>query len=173
MDDYICIGKFGKSHGYKGELGVLFFINTEGFNNIEAFFIAENGKPLPYFVESLYNTPDGKNYLKIKGIDTKEAAQQICGEQIFLPSTQIHIKESSDSYGYLQGYMAYDQQFGKIGIIKSILEMPGQEIAQIIRNTKEILLPVAIETIKCVDNTRKVVLFSLADGLVEAYIETK
>ncbi len=171
MDDYVCIGRIGKAHGYKGELGILYFTESEGFNDIEAFFIAENGKPLPYFIESIRNTTDGKNFIKFQGLDSKEAAQSICGQQIYIPVALMHIKESSDSYGYLQGYMAYDQVFGKIGKIENILEMPGHEIAQIIRNTKEILLPVAMETIKCVDNTRKVVLFKLAEGLIESYME--
>jgi 16S rRNA processing protein RimM len=82
---YFHIGKIVASFGLKGELILEHSLGkSTGFKTLEVIFV-ENRKDsfLPYFVEEAKAKGPSEAYLKLEGVDTKEAARLLNQKEIW------------------------------------------------------------------------------------------
>jgi len=77
MNEYIHIGKLVASFGLKGEMILKHELGKKSnFKGIEVIFVEEQkANYLPYFMESAKASNDAETYIKLEGINSKEAAQ--------------------------------------------------------------------------------------------------
>lgn len=165
--ELIKIGKVLKTHGYKGHLKVFideFYMHD--FEEINAIFINQ----LPYFIQSKDINSDAQAILLLEDIDSKEKAQKIQGKEIFAKEDDLTEILDGNEYDEMIGFDILDEKVGNIGKIEKIIEMPFQFLAQVLKENKEILIPLHEDLIKKIDTKKKTVEINLPDGFLDIYL---
>ncbi len=67
--------------------------------------------------------------------------------------------------------MIIDKNFGEVGKIERIEEMPGNDMFVVKRGEKEVLLPVVEDLIIEIDDELKTITYNAPEGLIEIYLE--
>ncbi len=168
MEEFVVIGKIIKPHGVKGELKVsVEDAYWEDFNNTKAIFITTLGQKLPYFIKQIQDA-NHATILKLEGIDNKETALSLSSMPIFMRDADVSVEviEEGLTYDFLEGYLVKDKILGEIGNIDEVIELPQQEMAVVIYQNKEVLIPLNEYLIVEVDKESKIVLMDLPEGLL-------
>ena len=164
--ELIKIGKVLKTHGFKGHLKVFideFYMND--FEDITAVFI--NG--LPYFIVSKDINSDAQAIILLEDIDSKEKAQKLQGNDIFAKDDDLTEILDGTEYDDLVGFEITDKNTGSIGKIEKIVEMPFQYLAQVLKDKKEILIPLNDNFIAKIDTGKKIVEMQLPEGFLDIF----
>jgi 16S rRNA processing protein RimM len=171
-DKCFYVGKIVKTHGLKGE--VTLRIDNEQFDDIEElnyFLLDVNEQLIPYFIEDIaYHS--NKAFVLFQDLKTLEAANQFVGKSAYLPLDLLPEKEGNDFYSHeVVGYLVVDEEKGEIGNVNEIIEYPTQSIIQIIKDGKEILIPIHDDILKDVNRDEKKIYIKAPNGLIDMYLE--
>ena len=171
-DKCFYVGKIVKTHGLKGE--VTLRIDNEQFDDIEElnyFLLDVNEQLIPYFIEDIaYHS--NKAFVLFQDLKTLEAANQFVGKSAYLPLDLLPEKEGNDFYSHeVVGYLVVDEEKGEIGNVNEIIEYPTQSIIQIIKDGKEILIPIHDDILKDVNREEKKIYIKAPNGLIDMYLE--
>ena len=60
---------------------------------------------------------------------------------------------------------------GEIGLIENVYEMPAHALAQVMVDSKEVLIPLMEESIVKVDKRKKEVTVNIPEGLMDIYLK--
>lgn len=168
--ELIKIGKALKTHGYKGHLRV--FIDEfymDDFEEMKAVFINE----LPYFILSKDINSDSQAIILLEEIDSKEKAQLLQGKDIFAKEDDLEDILEDDPYNEIIGFSMEDKTSGNIGIIETIVEMPKQYLAKVLKSeegkNREILIPLNEAFIIKTDKKKKIIYVDLPEGFLEIF----
>lgn len=165
------IGRITKLHGARGELKAKVEERfLDALYNAEFVFIKQDGKPVPFFLESIRG--DDNPILKLEEISTPKEALSLTSQELLLESELIEsfLKEDdkTESLSFLTGYSFHDLTSNKKGRIKEVMEYPQQEIANISDDDGKIhLVPLHKELISKIDKQTKLVVFRFPEGLFE------
>ncbi len=165
------VGKLGKTFGFDGTLKVrLESAFLPQLRAAEVVFIETSGNNLPYFLEQL--TEDSPATIKFEDVNSKEEAQLIAGQKIYLEVAAEDVKgplgmTEISHWTDLIEFRLEDEKKGPIGIIQEIYELPQQWMASIDYQGEEILIPLNETFVKGIDPSDKVILTELPDGLLE------
>lgn len=171
--ELITLGSIIKAHGIKGEVKV--FFNEEIFQSLKSFnhiFIQYKEGPLPYFVENVKKANDNSYLVLFEEITDRNKAELLIGKEILTDRKNIKKQKLSTGFSYCIGYKMIDQQKGEIGIVDNVFEMPANDVAQIIINNTEVLIPLNEEVIQKSDKKNKILHVQLPDGLLDVYLVT-
>lgn len=173
--EYISIGRTRKAHGLSGELKV--FIEPryeEDFLKNERVFIDFKGARLPYFIAQVRGK--GEMILQLEEVRDRNAAIMLQSKELFLrpqdllkdEEREFEIEEEEAlQYAYLQGFILEDRHAGEVGEIREVLEMPQQEMALVLFQGREILIPLNERFLLKIDKTAKHILTDLPEGLLD------
>jgi 16S rRNA processing protein RimM len=162
--ELIKIGKVLKTHGYKGQLKV--FIDEfymDDFEEMKAIFINN----LPYFIVSRDINSDSQAIISLEEMDSKEKAHPLQGKDIFAKDDDLSEILDGEEYDHLVGFEITDKSTGAIGTIAEIVEMPFQFLARVIKDKKELLIPLNDDFILKINEKKKTVEMNLPDGLLD------
>jgi 16S rRNA processing protein RimM len=160
--DFITIGTIDKTHGTKGEMRISI---TSGKPIKEWAFLEIQGKPVPFYVQSLHATFDDDALLKLKDVDSVESASAYVGMTIL----QLRGKRSkSDLHAEddFTGFTLFDVHLGPIGIVEAIEEYPNQLLIRTRYLGTEVLIPAVEAFITEIDETKRTIFLQLPDGLL-------
>ncbi len=165
------VGQLGKTFGFDGTLKVK--IDSSYYAELqtaEVVFIDTAGNKLPYFLTKL--TLDTPTTIKFEDVNSKEEAQVIAGQKLYLevatevvkgPLGMTEISHWTD----LVDFQLEDEKIGTLGIIEEIYELPQQWMASVTYQGEEVLIPLNETFVKQIDPVEKNVLTLLPDGLLE------
>ena len=137
-------------------------------------FIEDGDKFLPYFIEKLQSTIPYQSIIKFEELRTREDVLKLGKRKLFIPASALQefFEESKDTYLKLTGYNAIDLEYGQLGEIEEVVEMPAQHVAIVAHESgQEIMIPLVDENIESVDDEQKEVKFKLPAGLIALYLE--
>jgi 16S rRNA processing protein RimM len=157
MNEYFKTGKLVATYGLKGELVYKHSLGKKtSLKGLQAIFV-EEGKDvfLPHFIESTKIKSDDEIWLKLEGIDTKEAAHKLTPREVSAPIS-------------LLGYSLISQD-GDLGEILEVIEQPHQVLCTILYKGKEALIPINEAFLEKVDGKSRKVYINLPDGLLDIY----
>ena len=168
--NYNSIGKIVASFGVKGDLILQHHLGKKtSLKGLEALFVElVKGEMLPYFIQSAKIKSEDEIYLKLEGVDTKEAAQQLRQKEIWLTEEDFHKYTAKSSIVSLLGFHLIDDGVDR-GAILEIIEQPHQMLARIDLQGKEALIPLHEQTLDKIDKKKKEVHVVLPDGLLDVY----
>lgn len=170
-DDCFYLGRVAKTHGIKGEVTIKLDVDDPGAYLDLKYILLEINKVLtPFFIEKL--TPSGdKFFVSIQDIGTVEAASALTGKSVYLP-LELLPKLSGKQFYYheVNGFTVVDAEKGELGPIQEILEYPTQAIIQVMRDGKEILIPILDQVIQKVDRKAKKLYVKAPEGLIDMYL---
>ena len=171
-DKCFYVGKIVKTHGIKGE--VTLRIDNDDFDEIEEldYFLLEiNDKLIPFFIENI-TFHSNKSFVLFQDLKTLEAASQLVGVTAYLPLELLPERSGNDFYSHeVLGFLVVDEEKGELGIVQEIIEYPTQSLIQIIKNDKEILIPIHDDIIEDVDREEKKIFVKAPNGLIDMYLE--
>ena len=179
-NDCCFIGTIIKTHGISGELILKPDIDfprssqSEDYNNMESVFIEIDEQLVPFFISQMKIRMHHKMQsaiVKFDDIDTIPQAKELLGNDLYAPVESLpQQKENNFLYSQLIGFTVFDKQFGEIGKVDEILEFPDNPVFKIMKNNKEILIPVNDEFIKKVAQEKKIIEIEAPKGLIEVYL---
>ncbi|MBV8254152.1 MAG: 16S rRNA processing protein RimM [Chitinophaga sp.] len=171
MSNYFSIGKLLSAHGLQGEILVKHSLGKRSaLKGVEAVFLEERKNSfIPYFIKEVKVKNIDHLYLKLDGIDTKEAAQKLLPGQIYLQEADFKEQTASSAPLALLGYTVEDAHHGTLGQIEEVIEMPMQVLVKVQISGKEALLPINEQSLVKMDKKNQVVYVDLPEGLVELY----
>ena len=170
MKNYISIGKLVATFGFQGDMVLKHHLGKKtALKGLETLFIEDKKDEfLPYFIKSVKPKPEYELYIKIDGIDSKEAAQKLVQKQIWLTEGKFHKHAGKSAPISLLGFhMVQDDE--DLGEILEVIEQPHQLLCRIDWKGKEALIPVHEETLVRIDKKKKTVFVQLPEGLLDVF----
>ena len=165
------VGKLGKTFGFEGSLKLK--INPGQLDHLRQatfVFIETAGNKVPYFVEQI--SEDAPLTIKLEDLDSKEAAQLVAGQKVFIekahaPQQEKRLLDELQDFKDLVGFMVEDEEAGTIGQVADVFELPQQWMAAVNYQDGEVLIPLNPALITAVDAVQGVIYTSLPEGLLE------
>ncbi len=171
MANYLRLGKLVAAHGLKGELLLKHTLGKKtALKGLEAIFIEDKKKSfLPWFIESAKIKSEKEIYLKLQGINSREAAIKLIQKEIWLDETDFKKFASKKAPSGLLGYSIINNT-EPLGEILELIEQPHQLICRLEIKGKEVLIPLHEGSLQKVNHKKKEVIVVLPDGLLEIYL---
>jgi 16S rRNA processing protein RimM len=169
--EYYKIGKIVAIHGLKGEVLLKHELNKKtSLKGLTALFTEERKNSfLPWFIETTSIKSEEEIYLKLEGIDTREAAGKLTQKEIWLPETDFKKFAAKSAPASLLGYTIINGK-ESLGEILEVIEQPHQLLCRLLINKKEVLIPLHEEFLQRIDHKKKQVSVQLPEGLLDIYL---
>lgn len=172
-DKCFYVGRIVKTHGIKGE--VTLRIDNDDFDEIEElnyFLLDINEKLIPFFIENI-TFHSNKSFVLFQDMKTLEAASQLVGTAAYLPLELLPERSGNDFYSHeVVDFMVVDKSKGELGNVSEIIEYPTQSLIQVIKDGKEILIPIHDDIILDIDRDAKKIFIDAPSGLIDMYLES-
>lgn len=171
MAGYLSIGKIVAVHGLKGELLLKHELGKKtSLKGLQAVFIEDKKDSfIPWFIESTTIKSEEEIYLKLEGVNNREAAAKLTQKKIWLPEADFKKFASKSSPAGLLGYTIIDQG-QSLGQILEVIEQPHQLLCRLEVQGKEVLIPLHEDSLEKVDHRKKQVVVELPEGLLDIYL---
>lgn len=171
MTEYFKIGKLVAVHGLKGELLLKHELGKKtSLKGLQAFFVEERKNSfIPYFIETTKIKSEEEIYIKLEGINTREAAMKLTQKEVWLPEIDFKKFAAKSAPASLLGYTIIDNN-EPLGEILELIEQPHQLLCRLDIKGKEVLIPLHEETLKKINHSKKEILVELPDGLLDIYL---
>lgn len=167
--EFFKIGIISGTNGLKGALNIsveenyLRNIKKNGFVFIEI----SKGSFIPYQIIQINKSDKENAVISFEEFTSLEAARTISGKFIYLEKNQLSEGEQNFVGTHLSDFEIIDQEKGSLGKIVEIYELPGQLIATIIIEEKEIMIPLNDDFIIEINPKKKYIKLNLPEGLLE------
>ena len=171
MAEYFNIGKLVAVHGLKGDLLLQHELGKKtSLKGLQVLFIEEKkGAFIPWFIASTRIKSANEIYIKLDGVDTREAAISLAQKKVWLAETDYKKFASRSSPASLLGYVVIDQDVA-LGEILEVIEQPHQVLCRLEVQGKEVLIPLHEESLEKVDHKKRQVKVLLPPGLLDIYL---
>jgi 16S rRNA processing protein RimM len=161
--DFIVAGTVDKTHGTKGELRITLSIDKP-FK--EWAFLEIQGKPVPFYIQSIQSTFDDGALLRLQDVDSVEKASAYIGHTLLALRGKRKKAEvyAEDNF---TGFKLIDEQLGEIGTVEAIEEYPNQLLIRTQYKGEEVLIPAVEAFIQEINEDEKTIYLQLPEGLLE------
>lgn len=173
VDQCFQFGRLLKLHGIDGEIQAHLVVEEpQNYKKLESVFVEINQKLVPFFVEKISIIGKNKAVIKFEDVEDEEEAEDLLGNAMYLPlHTLPKLKEGQFYYHEVVDYAVEDKNMGELGIIKEVLEMPGQDLINMTYKNTEVLIPITNDIVLNADHSIKKLFVNLPDGLVDLYLD--
>ena len=170
-NDCFFFGKVTKTHGLKGEITIILdVVNPSDFKDLRYLLIEDKGNLIPYFIENQKINGD-KMFVQLQDVTKMEQAVVFLGKGVFLPNEMLPELDDNDFYfKEIIGFKLIDEEKGEVGTISDVLEYPTQAVIQVMRDGKEILIPIHDDIIQKVNKKAKTLNIKAPEGLIDMYL---
>lgn len=171
-EECFYLGRIVKKFSFKGELlAKLDSDDPEIYEDLESVFIENRGNLIPYFIENAQLHKSDLLRLKLEDVDTESDADALLKASLYLPLALLPKLDGNKFYYHeIVGFKVKDKRLGVIGNIKNVNDQTAQPLFVILKENKEILLPINDEIIKKVDRKNEVIEVEAPEGLIELYL---
>lgn len=171
-DDCYRIGRIGKPHGVKGE--ITFHFTDDVFDRVDADYLVleVEGILVPFFIEEYRFRSDETALLKLEDIDTQEQARELTNSEVYF-ERRLSVEDEEPTMAAIVGYRLVNDEDGlEIGEIVGIDDSTANTLFEVRRasgspSVAPVLIPVADEFIRGIDNDKREIRVTLPDGLLE------
>ena len=170
-NNYRNIGKLVAVFGLQGELVLLHRLGKKTtLKGLTTLFLEEKkDEMLPWFIESVRVKSAEELFIKLEGLDTKEAARRVVQKEVWVTEADFAQFAGASAPISLVGFRMLDGKTD-LGEILEVIEQPHQVLCKIeLEGGKEALIPIHEETLRKVDKKKREVHVQLPDGLLDVY----
>lgn len=160
--DFISAGVVEKTHGTQGEMRVSINIRKP---KTEWAFLEIQGKPVPFYVQSLQFTFDDEAIIKLRDVDSIEKASFLIGSQLLIPKGKQRKRDLHQEDEFV-GYKLIDETLGLIGTVEALEEYPNQILIRSRYQDQEVLIPAVEAFIKEINEAEQTIYLQLPEGLL-------
>jgi len=162
--EYIAIGRIVKAVGLKGEVKVYNYSGSkERYENLGYIRICD----APCEIEKIRYVKDTV-ILKLKGIESRDAAEAVKGEDIYIDGEELPELEEDEYYiRDLIGLDVVDDTGAPIGGLCDVIQNSAQDLYEVeMADGRKILIPAVEEFIINIDIENKLITVRLIEGLI-------
>ena len=169
-ENYRNIGRLVAVYGLQGELVLLHRLGRKtGLQGLKAIFLEERkDEMLPWFIQGTRVKGDEEIFVKLEGLDTKEAARRVVQKEVWVTEKDFAQFAGKSAPISMVGYRLIDGG-ADLGEILEVIEQPHQVLCKIDLAGKEALIPVHAATRRPVAQEKREVHVELPDGLLDVY----
>ena len=121
---------------------------------------------VPYRITEFSPAKKGQVILKLEGIDTQAAAQELSGLWLTTPPQESPELSSGEFFHFqLLGLRARTEEGEELGTLREILQTGSNDVYLVEKDGKEILLPAISQVIRRVDLSAGVIIVKLLEGM--------
>ncbi len=164
--ELVEIGRTGRPHGVKGELGLhVEELYVDDLLRAKAVLIGEPA--IPYFVRQF--RAGGKLTVTLETFTTREQVSLLAGLPLWLPSDQVTVEEEEaiTPWDALIGYRIVAEGYPVLGPIVDIVDLPEHYLAEIEHGGKTVYIPLHDDLVIAVREKEEMVDMDLPGGLLE------
>ena len=168
------VGYIQKPHGLKGEVMLAFEQEFgETFEDIELILVEVDGGLVPFFIEleGLRFKNDESAMCKLTFVDSLNVAKELVGCKVFIFENDVIESDDQGVASSLIGMTAFDEKFGKIGMISRVNDFSGNLVITVSHQKAEVLIPLSDEIISSIDEDNREIYLDCPNGLIEIYLE--
>ncbi len=165
--DLTEIGKFVRTHGYKGALILRPLVDFQLPLKTEPLFVRTDGIKVPFFLLS-----DAKKYKKdlmiaFDDILSEDEAEKLIDKPVYIESKYLIIDENNTDPHQFIGFEVFDNQ-ASVGIASDYLPLPSNPILSVTTHENtELLIPLNTPFLKHTDIKNRQLFFELPAGLYD------
>ena len=168
-EEYVEVGFIRKPYGYKGDVKVSSEPEFEEDVKESTFlFIEQKGLRVPFKIVEWTDVPE--LIMRFDYINSSEEVTSLIGQKAFLLKKDIKYAEDylhdDEEKEYLVGFILEDVTNGESFEIIRLEDFPQQLMAVIIRDGKELYIPLNDQFITEVKKEEKIITMELPDGLL-------
>ena len=167
MEEYFEIGQIVNTSGLKGVVKVKPFTDDiTKFNNLKTIYIEIKKELKSFEIEKVYFN---KNmvFLKLKGIDTVEQAENYRNYYLKIERTNEELKQDSYYIVDIEGCEVYTESNECLGKVLEVFSTGSNDVYVVkSEDGKQILLPAIKDVIKKIDVKNKTIIVHLLEGLI-------
>ncbi len=170
--DCFHLGYVAKLHGFKGEVSLFLDVtDPSDYASLDAVYIDINDQLTPFFVESIKLKNGNFAAVRFEGLTDENAAKKILRKDIYLPAQILPELKGTNFYDHeVVGFKVIDANFGEVGILEQVVDLPVNPLLQVMRGEKEVLIPFIDGLVTKVDRENKELHVAAPEGLIEIYI---
>ncbi len=165
----VTIGKIERPFGVRGEVKVRSLSDVPGrFDHLEKVsVVVSDGRAIEATVTHVRRA--GPTYImRLEGVTSPEEAGAFRGGLIQVPRATMPTSPEHTYYACDLIGMTVESDTGEeVGVIESILDVPGNHVLAVRKGTQEVFIPAAKELITKVDVARRRMTVRTIDGLLE------
>ena len=139
--------------------------------DLKTIFIQDKKESFfPWFIESTKIKSETEIFLKLEGIDSREAAAKLFPKEVWMTEEDFTKYAAKTAPAGLLGYTIINNN-EPLGEILELIEQPQQLLCRLEIKGKEVLIPLHEASLKKINHKKREVLVELPDGLLEVYLE--
>jgi 16S rRNA processing protein RimM len=171
--DTVSFGKIVASFGLAGEIIIKHALGKKtALKDVKVLFADDKtGNQIPWFISASKAKNHEEIFVKLEGIDTKEAATTLLKKKVWLKREDFEKHAAPAAAISLIDFMLVEDG-REIGRIAEVIEQPHQVLCTVLIGEKEALVPLHEETLLGIDRKKKIVEVSLPDGLLDIYLNS-
>ena len=171
-EDCFYLGKVVSKYSFKGE--VLVKLDTdepEIYENMESVFVQLGQNLVPFFIDRCRLHKSALLRIDFEEVKDEPTADKLIGSELYLPLTMLP-KLSGDKFYFHEviGFTLMDEVHGDIGITQSVNDSTSQDLFEVEKDGKQLLIPISDEIITKLDRKNKTIHVKTPDGLVDLYL---
>ncbi|MBW8241928.1 ribosome maturation factor RimM [Muricauda oceani] len=171
-EDCFYLGKVVSKYSFKGE--VLVKLDTDEpdiYENMESVLVSLGNNLVPFFIDRCRLHKSNLLRIDFEEVKDEPTADKLIGSELYLPLTMLPpLKGNKFYYHEVIGFTIMDEAHGDIGVIESINDSASQDLFEIKKGEKELLIPVTDDIITKVDRENRTIHVKTPEGLVELYL---
>jgi 16S rRNA processing protein RimM len=137
--------------------------------NKEPVFIYIDGLPVPFYIKAAEYKGTSKLVVVFEDMETEALATELIGKSIYLASKEAAAEPGGSELDILVGYTAIDKNYGELGVVKEVMDIPGNPCLVLSGQATEVIVPLNQELITGIDRQKKQIHLNVPNGLVELY----
>ncbi len=168
MNQYFKIGKLAATFGIEGQLILEHSLGKKtSLKGLETIFIEEKKDSfLPYFISFSKIKNEKETYIKLDGIESKEAARVLIKKEVWLSENDFKkFTASSAPISFLGFTIINDKE--AIGEVIEVIEQPHQILCVVMIDGKEVLIPIHENSLEKIDKKNRKLYLNLPEGLLD------
>ncbi|SDQ22779.1 ribosome maturation factor RimM [Flagellimonas zhangzhouensis] len=171
-EDCFYLGKVVSKYSFKGE--VLVKLDTDEpdiYENMESVFVSLGNNLVPFFIDRCRLHKSNLLRIDFEEVKDEPTADKIIGSELYLPLTMLPKLKGNQFYFHeVIGFTMLDEVHGDIGKIVAVNDSASQDLFEVEKDGKELLIPVSDEIIIKVDRENQTIHVKTPEGLVDLYL---
>ena len=169
QDDCYQLGEVIKTHGLNGEVSISLEVDFPNkYQNLESVFLEQQGKLVPFFIDSI-QINGNKALVGFEDVDNIDHAKELIKAKLYLPLSSLPKLSKGQYYFHDLVQCEVFEGSKRLGIVKEVIDLNGNQLLAIDSDGKEILIPLKDEILKHVDVDTKRIEAVLPEGLLDIY----
>jgi 16S rRNA processing protein RimM len=167
--ELLDIGRIVRSHGLTGQVKVLSYLESQGvLDDLDQVAVGRNVRETKVFFFDAVQKGKGSFIVKLRGIESREAAAALVGLSLWIPSEKMKGLSDDEYYWHeIIGLEVVTEDDRSLGKVVSVFPTGSNDVYVCRGNGREILLPAIGDVVRRIDRDRKVMEVRLLEGLAD------